>query len=415
MSIPSRARRPSTACRSHPRRSLSRRSLLATVGAGLTTALAGCSQLSSSTSCSTVTPGAGDWPQVGHDARHTGADTTLPDVPAGGVHWRTDLGDDLDPAGVAVDGDKVVVGGRRAPNAGFLGQWSLGDGETLETTDLDARVTGPPVLTGDIVLVCCTAPDGTNTLRAYDRAWNEWWRRPRGGSHAQPTPTVAGSTVYGGDSDGTVFALDAADGTPRWERTFGDERQGGAVHAPVTVGDAGVYVPVASSREQGIYCLSPEDGQTRWQQEWVDVQSVMALTDDLLLVSYPSYEVAAFDAETGERRWSTGLDSRRISPPTVADDTVVVADETGLYGLDVATGKRRWKRTTDATAFARPVVAGDTVVAQTTDGLVGCSVSTGKRRWTVEESSGVPVVPVEHGFVFSPEPNALAVYTGCRS
>lgn len=134
---------------------------------------------------------------------------------------------------------------------------------------------------------------------------------------------------------------------------------------------------------------------------------------DLLLASYFRYELAAFDAATGERRWSQSLDGPRLSPPAVSGDIAVVAGSETLHGLDAVTGDERWTLACDPTT-GQPAVAGNTVVVQSDGGLVGCSLSSGERRWTVEAGSGVPVVPVEHGFVYGPRTDTIAAYTGCQ-
>ncbi len=78
-------------------------------------------------------------------------------------------------------------------------------------------------------------------------------------------PTVHDGTAYLGCWDGTVRAYDPADGTERWWVGFGDEREVGSVYNTLAVADGRLFVAVASSREAGLYALSPEDGRPLWR------------------------------------------------------------------------------------------------------------------------------------------------------
>jgi outer membrane protein assembly factor BamB len=390
--------------------SFSRRVALTGIGSGLVVVCAGCL----STTCQTRQPETGDWTQIGNDPQHTGADTSITGVTEGDNHWERTHDPVFDPAGFAVLDDRIIIGGRHQTENGFLRLRSLADGELLETVELSTPVTARPVLSKDSIIATCRTDDRQGSYRVYDHRGEEQWTYELDGSLPAP-PTISQSTVYGGGPTGTVFALREADGEILWERSFGDEQEGGSVSAPVTVDETSVYVPVSSSAERGIYALSQENGSTRWKIEGPRIQSVMVRMGDLLLVSYPSYDLAAFDVDSGERRWSQSLDERRISPPAVGHGTVVISDEATLYGCDIATGERQWSLGCNPDPNSQPVIAGDVVVVQCESGLVGCSVSGGERLWSLDHGSNAPVVPVQNGFVYHPETIKFSAFTSCQN
>lgn len=392
---------------------ISRRDCLAALGSGLPALTAGCL----GSSCRTRPPEAGDWTQIGRDARHAGADTSLAGVTAGDDHWRITYDAAFDPEGLAVAGERLLVGGRYWTGdeyRGFLDHRSLSDGESRRTLEIPTPVIAPPVAVGDAVIVTCRIDADRACYRCYDFDGEERWSHELGGPVLAP-PTVSRGTVYGGGPNGTVVALDASDGTLRWERRFADERQAGSIYGSVPVDDERVYVPVSSSKERGVYALSRDDGRIEWEIPGPRIQSTMVRTGDLLLASYPTYELVAFDSETGERRWSRPLATQRISPAAAGGDRVAVSDADTLYGLNGTTGEKRWSLDCDPNPGSQPVIAGDTVIVQADTGLVGCSLSEGERRWTVDSGSSVAVVPIENGFLYGPETKTLAAYTSCQN
>lgn len=357
----------------------------------------------------TTTPGWGDWPQVCRDSQHTAADVSLSEVSDGGTHWQTGLGDSDRLAGVAVLGNEIVAGGRRG-QGGFLARLSLDDGALEHVFELSTPVVAPPILTENSIVSTCRVDSETGSIRAFDFDGTERWSHEVGGNLPAP-PTLFDSVLFGGGTDGELYAIREGDGEKLWERTIEDSHQGGAVPAPPTVDETGLYVSISSSSAQGIYSLSIADGDTNWRIRVPRIRSVTARTADLLLVSYPTYEVVAFDVDSGKRRWSNSLHERDVSTVAVGHEMVVVATETAVYGLERESGEKRWDVPQSGYPRSQPVVAGRTVVVQSERGMVGYSVEGGEELWSHDQTSGIPIVPVEDGLLYSPDDSSLAAYT----
>lgn len=71
------------------------------------------------------------------------------------------------------------------------------------------------------------------------------------------SPVVANGTVYVGDQDGHVYAVDAATGRERWQVDTG----GSVTEAPAVV-DSSVYV---GTDDEQVYALDAANGTTVWQ------------------------------------------------------------------------------------------------------------------------------------------------------
>jgi eukaryotic-like serine/threonine-protein kinase len=135
-----------------------------------------------------------------------------------------------------------------------------------------------------------------------------------------PSPAFAGTRIFVADNTNKLFALDAATGATRWQKTLADR----ANTALVVVGNAVV--------------LGTADGYMNW-----------------------------LDAESGELKKRVRLnDGRPYGTPILASPLlfVLAAGEKGsLLALDAATGALRWKQETvkEWTTY-RPLVTGSTVI-----------------------------------------------------
>ena len=313
----------------------SRRDLLATIGAGAALGLAGCA----SRDCTPAAPVGTDWPQPGGDPGNTAA---LPDgsVPARvGDRWRTPIVPDADLlafAGAVVDGDRIV-GLSRIPETGLYTEYELRDGSTGTRVTVPERIAAPPVSVSGFDAVTAATADGSELRLFADGTESGCYVF----GSAPATPRAAGSTLFGGDADG-AFAYEVTDDRERWRRTFGDPQEGGAVSFSPVVDDRRVYVTVTSSSDRGIYALNRLHGEIDWSVPGPRATRAPVRTGSLLLVPV-RYELLAFDAETGERRWSAEFPTQTVegdmvmsgpaAQPTVADGAVYVYAADGLYAF----------------------------------------------------------------------------------
>ena len=177
------------------------------------------------------------------------------------------------------------------------------------------------------------------------------------------TPTGFGAPVV---ADGTLVAttyndlvgIDATDGSERWREYMAPEVSG----FPSAVVDDGVVV-VGDS----LTAFAIEDGAQQWTTEPFD-----QVVGDLAVRAGTVYVCAdggvhAFDAGSGDRRWTTDVPTvESVHGPPAADDETFVArtdsDEPGLVALDTATGETRWQVTTRRDPSVPRLVGGSVLV-----------------------------------------------------
>ena len=350
-----------------------RRSVLAAAGSVVTGTLAGCSGFLDSEETDeeehtpTARPDGADiripetvetaYPQYQYDAANTG---TVPNVsgPTGAITSLFEFGQSGVTPGHRMgspslrDGRLYLTEGRidgTGARETFAYAIDAVDGSRLWATMVrGTNAAGPTAVTDDVVLVVV----GDELLGLDAGTGVERWSFDRS---VRPGITVDGSTVYV-VGNGTLYALSAADGSLDWA-------------APID-GETGPVTPAVS--EDTVYT----GGNT----------------------------LQAFDATTGEVRWSA--DYAVTAPATVAGERVVVGSGTSVRAFDRVDGTELWSNEVETYGNLEspavtnpPVVTEDTVYAVADRGLTALSRTESQHRYTVEIGiDGTPVVA--DGFIY---------------
>ncbi|MEM7407755.1 MAG: outer membrane protein assembly factor BamB [Pseudomonadota bacterium] len=117
-----------------------------------------------------------------------------------------------------------------------------------------------------------------------------------------------------------------------------------------------------------------------------------ALDGTRIVVADADGSVNAYDAQTGDRLWSTGLDVHITGAPG-SDGTVVAigTDDGDVIGLSAESGKEVWRAKVSSEVLAPPQIAEGVVVVRTIDGkLFGLAGEDGTLRWIYDRT--VPVL-----------------------
>jgi len=230
-------------------------------------------------------------------------------------------------------------------------------------------------------------------------------------------PVVAADSVFAAARDGTVVRVDAASGRVQWRSSAGQPLVSGA-------GSDGETVVVGAL--DGSLIAFDRDGRRKWSvQTGAEVVTVPSVALGLVLVRTSDNRVAAFESDTGKRRWTF----QRQNPPLVLRQTSLIAMDTGsayvglpggrLVSLSLQTGALHWEAAVAiprgsneieriADVVGSPLVSGREVCAVTFQGRVGCfEASSGRARWARDLSSpsgldldgSLVVVPDDRGEV----------------
>nr|WP_235019618.1 PQQ-binding-like beta-propeller repeat protein [Natrialba sp. INN-245] len=212
----------------------------------------------------------------------------------------------------------------------------------------------------------------------------------------QLSPTEGGLSVADGQvlvTAGNLVALDADDGSKRWEADIGH-----SLDAPPAVTSDTAYVTAwngGPDTDRGVAAVDLEDGSLRWRAITdVDVSSAPTLADGVVYVggSLNSEDVVALEATDGSERWRVQV-GQYATTPAVADGTVYVGggSEHAAYALEAATGEERWRVETDGRVWGAPIAVDDTVYVGSRGGTVyALEPADGETRWVASVGDDVP-------------------------
>lgn len=293
------------------------------------------------------------------------------DPATGDERWRRG---GISRPGTPTVGDGTVYfatyGTEDADGSGFFAL-DAGTGETKwhrpASFGLDGALFADGRLYGEAAGDACELDTGTGEVR---------WR----------AEGVSGGACY---ADGILFygagvALDAADGTVRWD-VSGDVGNEWSDDVVQTVVDGVTYGTLSGQDvPTEVQARSAADGSLRWSHSpgsgsyWRFDR--LAVANGRVVCLFGD-TVHALDARTGEEAWTYEADVQLTSSPTMASGTVYVGGRTdpesesgdaAVVALDANSGERAWRHVFGSWEFedygpaaATPVVVGGNVFAAT--------------------------------------------------
>ncbi|ERG87952.1 MAG: WD40 repeat protein, partial [halophilic archaeon J07HX5] len=186
----------------------------------------------------------------------------------------------------------------------------------------------PPVVTDGSVYIGCD--DGIHALRLDPQRTEHIFTTQA----AVRSLCVEDGTVYFGDEDWKVHAVDTSSGTQQWVREIS-----GHPGSPV-VDNGVVYVGATSTISGGtsrFYAIDADTGDELWRKEDHGARSP-TIVDDTIVTSGDG--VCGLNPESGATRWQFTDIQIGTGSPAVSDGTAYVPSffTEQLYGLEVTTG-----------------------------------------------------------------------------
>ncbi len=238
---------------------------------------------------------------------------------------------------------------------------------------------GPTALNGTLFvgtmegkLIALNAKDGTSR-------WNQTLEiaKPAGGFGCAPasatvafygTPAVGGDLVYIGGYNGTIYAFNASSGALRWVYP----RQGSLlpiVGGPV-IAQGKLYI---GSSDKMVYAVDANNLDLAWKFETEGkIWSTPLVEGNTLYIGSFDKKLYALNVAGGSKKWEPFQTGGAIAAtPAFYENTVYFGSlDRNLYALHAASGSLKWKFAGGNWFWAKPLAYNNVIYAASLDGKV---------------------------------------------
>lgn len=230
------------------------------------------------------------------------------DIETGEAYWTNTIG-------ARVRGGPVVADGRiYVPTSEKLVALEAHTGEQTWQVRTGGPVASTPHATEEHIYF--TSADGN--IYAVDTDGEIAWQEFVSSSGGFPSPTMVDGTVFFGWGDGTMYALDSADGTQLWT-----DIAGGA--EVIAVADGIVYI--ASIPLNAINAETQEEYWTTEEPEGIPTN--FSVGTDRVYLGTDEARILAYDRKTGDEQWRYQGNYEVSTSVAIADGHLVYGDEFG--------------------------------------------------------------------------------------
>jgi len=339
----------------------------------------------------------GSWPEYGHDAARTRANTELEIAPPFRRLWRHDAKSLMEFPPSIVD-DRVIGGA----NDGHTFALDLRTGRQLWRTEFDGLIASSPAVVDDRAYF--TTKKGRIIALEAATGRRIWVRQI--GSASESSPLVIDNGIYIGNLDGDVMRLDARTGRTVWTaKAAGDVKS--------SLAESGANV-ISADYGGEVRAFAKRDGRLVWRRASPGERfqgagrfyAGPAVAYGRVYVGNINNRIVALQADTGRVAWVRSARDYVYSSAAVADRTVFVGSyDHHLYALDAVTGRPRWTFDTGERISGSASVIGDIVYISTLapNGRLGVTfgldVRTGKQVWRFPDGRYSPAVAVDDTLV----------------
>lgn len=364
----------------------------------------------------TTSSPAGSWTMTGQNPARTAYAAEIGNTPEGKVVWQAALGAPVTSPPV-VAGNLVYVGLADGRTSAY--------DATTGTLRWEYKASGP-ILAGPAVadgLTYIGLKDG-RVLALDSASGGIRWEYRTGGPVTGSVVVVEG-VLYAGSEDGRLYALDAAAGTLRWDYDAGSAitappsvanglvlvatqegrlhmldyrtgkarwvyRTGGAVEGPALL--TGGFAYIATDRGT-VHAIDPFAKGTPFEWELRELQAQLYLWG--LPVGLPGPQPGY--------KWSASTESPVHAPMAAAGALILVPGSDGqLTAFNALTGEKRWTYRFGGPISGGPIVAGDLVYVGAEDKKVAVlNAATGQKLLEIALTGQVRVSPaLSNGMLF---------------
>lgn len=235
------------------------------------------------------------------------------------------------------------------------------------------------------------------------------WQYPSDGkarTYFATTPALSAGFLYVTDDNGQAYKFDAATGKQIWTAKLE-----GAIRSAPIISNGVVYFGSGNSH---CYALSADTGQVIWDAATGGaIITSPTITGGLVVFTSSDSNVYSLNARTGKKGWAVPFAADPSLVPPIYDGSLlyVTAGDT-VYGLDPNNGSRRSTIKLPTSVLVPPTVSSDSVYVITQSNALYALTLAGRERWRVTLDAAETAPPLLAGnlLLVATQPGVLSGY-----
>ena len=331
------------------------------------------------------------WPMLNYGAANAGAPDTTGPTSSVERKWAVATPTSRAPLSAPAVVNNTMYVSTYDDNGGTLYAIDVPDGEVRWLFPMGSGAASSPSVSHGTVFVATNDPDASNpgTVYMIDASDGSALWSFSSEERILSTPAVIGDTVYLGGLDNRLYALSPINGEIEWVYDTGAEIRGSP-----TVVDGTVYIGTRNANGS-VFAVDADDGSVEWRSvdETGPVVSSLAVVGGTVYAGTTEGVLWALEAgsegDGGTPKWTFSSDRPIYSPPVVYEGNVYIqtdggSDEDTLYALDTTDGTLQWSLTAETFGSAPVAVGGTLYLARNGSHLVAVDADTGRERQQFE-------------------------------
>ncbi len=294
-------------------------------------------------------PGPNDWAAFGKTSSRMNATTDIVAPPLQ-LAWEQDITSAMGYGSPIVIDSTVLVTNLRGEMYGI----NLSTGKRLGWVTLGDAIQGSPVLDGNIAYIATT--NTRESLIAYDLLQGKAiWKKEFGDIEA--SLLLYRDKLYFGNTGGVFFCVDRITGEMEWKHRLAENTKRKGIRSTATVLDS---VIMFGAEDGSVYALDAVNGSERWSYDTGSpIFSSLSVNAGIVYAGNMAGNLYALNATTGTLRWKFNAGSSVYATPSLTHDLLIIGTTAGkLFGMNVNDGTQMWVTDLNGVINSSAVITG---------------------------------------------------------
>lgn len=337
-------------------------------------------------------PKEGDWRTFGRTSSRVNATNEVVAPPLQ-LAWEQDITSAMGSGSPIVIDSTVLVTNLR----GELYCFNLNTGKRLGWVTLGEAIQSSPAIGDEIAYVA--AANTRESLIAYDlRKGKAIWKQEFG--DIEVSPLLYREKLYFGNNAGIFFCVDRMTGEMEWKFRLGENTKRKGIRSTATVHDSLI---IFGTEDGSMYALDAVNGSERWSYDTGSpIFASPAVNNHVVYCGNMDGNLYALNAGNGAVVWKFSAGSSLYATPSFSGGLLLVGTTGGkMFGVNVKDGTRIWTTDLNSVVNSSAVISGTIAYVGTLKKeLVAIKIDDGTVVWRQTLQGRVKTSPaIAHGKV----------------